>query len=154
MILGSLVQMCRRALLWTPDTTHCHQGGMSLVSRFPGPSTATAVSARYDYTSKNNQMGNSRRTHRKRVASRGVFGGSSDISRRLRELEAEVLRGDRDARTLVATPEGLARKATLTFPEDPCEPERLGEQSSDAQPHSERSGPPGCRAFGVGVGRH
>ena len=61
---------------------------------------------------------------KRQFAIRRLRRGQDAIDLRKAELEAEVNRGVRDARTLVTIPSNIARDATLRFPPHPFgEPE-------------------------------
>lgn len=53
-----------------------------------------------------------------------VPSGSTIVAARLAKLEAEVVAGTRDARSLVAFPVELVKRATVTFPEEAFGPPR------------------------------
>lgn len=58
-------------------------------------------------------------TQRLRLHAAAQAGLTQAIEARLAQLEAEVARGERDARSLVAIPAAFARDARVTFPASP-----------------------------------
>lgn len=54
----------------------------------------------------------------KRTKTPTSTGSAEEIARARAQLEAEVVAGKRDARTLVLVPAELARAAKVTFPRD------------------------------------